>query len=188
MWRSANCTGSVVAVACHLTVCTGKINCCLGPLDVLGTCVTASCSLLPFHHSSGQVIGNDLMHSRDVWTDVSMSVYLSASFAFTDASENVQHALADVFMAWKTWTHLWVHADVPINASAGFYLVILCGHLQSRMAFLADVGGCENFSVCKSSVVAINSDGHCCGAIRSRLLLQQASGVINKLPTLWSWS
>jgi len=49
--RSANSTRSVVAVVCHLTVCIGKTNCHIGPLDVLGMGVTASCFPLPSCHS-----------------------------------------------------------------------------------------------------------------------------------------
>jgi len=49
--RSANSTRSVVAVVCRLTVCIGKTNCHIGPLDVLGMGVTASCFPLPSCHS-----------------------------------------------------------------------------------------------------------------------------------------
>ena len=94
---------------------TSGFNCSTGPLKVLGTGMTVSCSPLLSHHSPGRE--NDCMHrqrSRDVRT---------RTFPWTHIAAHRCMHLRTRRQTWTKWTRLQTHADASVNASANLYLV-----------------------------------------------------------------
>ena len=94
---------------------TSGFNCSTGPLKVLGTGMTVSCSPLLSRHSPGR--GNDCMQrqrSRDVRT---------RTFPWTHIAAHRCMHLRTRRQTWTKWTRLQKHADASVNASANLYLV-----------------------------------------------------------------
>ena len=125
VWGSANSTCSVAGFcSCCLTMMhTSSFNCQIGPLDVLGTSVTASSSPLPSRHSPGRVIENGAdstaemcrqgrlwMHTdafANAFTDMYVSAYCCAYMhTFADVSINVDNTDGSANTCRRPWMHL----------------------------------------------------------------------------------